>query len=164
MVESNLGIKGAPDWVNEGSQALNDKDGRLFHGMGQAPVMSDDPSLQLSVADNRARAEIARVLSSYVDQAANDYTSAAAASGENVSQQAVSQQLRSATQMNLSGARIIARWRNPKTGIIYALAELDMKQVKQSLATAKDMNDGVRRYLDAHADNLFDRFSQEKKQ
>ena len=25
MVESDLGIKGAPDWVNEGTQILNDK-------------------------------------------------------------------------------------------------------------------------------------------
>ncbi|MDO8412765.1 MAG: hypothetical protein Q7S51_03125, partial [Gallionellaceae bacterium] len=35
-VESNLGLKGAPDWVNKGSSAVNDKDGRLFHGVGSA--------------------------------------------------------------------------------------------------------------------------------
>ena len=33
-VESDLGLDHAPDWVNEGSQALNNEDGRLFHGVG----------------------------------------------------------------------------------------------------------------------------------
>jgi hypothetical protein len=163
VVESDLGITGAPDWVNEGSQALNDKNGRLFHGVGQAPSM-DDPSLQVSVADNRARAEVARILSSYVDLAASDYSSAAVSGNEKVSQVAVSQQLRSATQMNLSGARIIAHWRDKKSGIIYSLAELDMNQVKGTFAAAKDMNADVKRYMESNADNLFDRLSQEKKQ
>lgn len=163
VVESDLGIKGAPDWVNEGSQALNEKDGRLFHGVGQAPAMGDG-SLQVSTADNRARAEIARILSSYVDLAASDYTSAASVGKEHVSQQSVSQQLHSASQMNLSGARIIGRWKDKKTGTVYALAELDMKQVKETLATAKDMNADLRRYMSENAENLFDRLSQEKKQ
>ena len=66
MVESDLGIRGAPDWVNEGTQYLNDKNGRLFHGVGQAPVMGDD-SLQKTTADNRARAEVTRILTSYLD-------------------------------------------------------------------------------------------------
>ncbi len=68
MVESDLGIKGAPDWVNEGTQVLNDKDGRYFRGVGQAPPMADD-SLQISTADSRARAEVAKMISSYIDVA-----------------------------------------------------------------------------------------------
>lgn len=64
VVTSNLGIKGAPDWVNQGSQALSDHDGRLIHGIGSAPAMND-LSLQTSVADERARSEVARVLSSF---------------------------------------------------------------------------------------------------
>jgi len=163
VVESDLGVKGAPDWVNEGSQALNDKGGRLFHGVGQAPAM-DDASLQISTADNRARAEVARILSSYVDLAASDYGSAAVSGGEKASQLAVSQQLRTATQMNLSGARIIAHWKDKKSGTVYSLAELDMKQVKETLSTAGDMNADLRRYMRDNADNVFDRLSQEKKQ
>ncbi|MGH9454496.1 MAG: LPP20 family lipoprotein, partial [Terriglobia bacterium] len=65
VVPSNPGIKGAPDWVNQGSQALNDRDGRLIHGIGLAPAMND-LSLQTSTADERARAEVARVLSSFM--------------------------------------------------------------------------------------------------
>jgi hypothetical protein len=163
VVESDLGVKSAPDWVNEGSQALNDRGGRLFQGVGQAPAM-DDPSLQISAADNRARAEVARVLTTYVDLAASDFASAAASGGQTVSQQAISQQLRTASQMNLSGAKIIARWKEKKSGTIYSLAELDMNQVKQTLTMAKEMNDDVKRYMSDNAENLFDRFVQEKKQ
>src|SRR5579872_6702290 len=50
-VESNLGIKGAPDWVNKGSQALNDQSGRLIQGIASAPGMND-LSLQTSTADD----------------------------------------------------------------------------------------------------------------
>src|SRR3989338_6556854 len=87
-VESDLGIKGAPDWVNEGSNILNDKDGRLFHGVGSASVMGD-MALQKSVADDRARAEVARILSSYLDVVSNDFMSEAKAGGANVTEEAV---------------------------------------------------------------------------
>ena len=161
VVESDLGVRGAPDWVNEGSQALNDRGGRLFHGVGQAPAMGD-ASLQIATADNRARAEIARVLSSYMDLAADDYANASVAGESRTSVQQTSSQIRNSTQLHLSGARIIARWKDKRTGAVYSLAELDMNTVKATLATARDMNQDARQYLDANADNLFDRFVQEK--
>lgn len=155
VVESNLGIKGAPDWVNKGSQALNDQDGRLIHGIGSAPNMNDQ-SLQTSTADDRARAEVARVLSSFMKVATQDY-SASAGSGQNMqNDQSVSRQIQNITDQNVSGARIIAHWNDPNTGTIWSLAELDMKQVKDMVANAKDMNAGFRDYFNAHADNLFD--------
>ena len=75
MVKSDLDIKGAPDWVNEGTATLNDRGGRLIHGVGEAPPMGDE-SLQIATADDRARAEVARVLSSFMDIASSDYASA----------------------------------------------------------------------------------------
>lgn len=156
MVESDLGVKGAPDWVNEGTQILNDKGGRLFHGVGQAPVMGDE-SLQISTADNRARAEVARVLSSYIDVANKDYGSASGANGEMVSQQSISRQIESLTKTNLSGAEVIGHWRDKRNGNIYSIAELDLEQVKKIVAANQEMNQGFGTYLDEHGDNLFDR-------
>ncbi|MHB8763012.1 MAG: LPP20 family lipoprotein [Deferrisomatales bacterium] len=162
LVESDLGVKGAPDWVNQGTQILNDRGGRLFHGVGQAPELGD-ASLQVSTADNRARAELARVLSSYMDVVGTDYT-AAVGSGEGRSnQQSVSQQIQNLTKVNLSGARVIAHWKDPKTRAIYSLAELDLKQIKAATGAVQDMNPGLREHLAAHGDNLFDRLTQEKK-
>lgn len=162
QVESNLGIKGAPDWVNKGTNILNNKDGRLFHGVGSSSP-AGDMALQKSVADDRARAEVARVLSSYMDVVTNDYLSAAKAGGTTVAEEAVSRQIKSLTKVNLSGARIIGNWRDPKTNVIYSIAELDMKQVKSTLAGTQDMNDNLKRYIETSADNIFDRVAKEKK-
>lgn len=158
MVESDLRIRGAPDWVNEGTQMLNDKGGRLFHGVGSAAPMGDE-SLQKSTADERARAELARVLSSYLTVASKDYSATAGSSGETVSEQSVSRQIDNLTQINLTGARIIGRWRDKRTGVIYAIAELDMKRMKQTLEKAEQMSPGLRDFLKRESDTIFDRIA-----
>lgn len=161
-VESDLGLKGAPDWVNEGTNILNNKDGRLFHGVGSASP-TGDMSLQKSVADDRARAEVARVLSSYMDVVTSDYMAAAKSGGTGASEEAVSRQIKNLSRVNLTGARIIGSWRDPKTNIIYSVAELDMKQVKDTLSGVQDMNTDLKRYIETQADNIFDRVAKEKK-
>jgi len=167
QVESNLGIKGAPDWVNKGSNILSTKDGRLFHGVGSASLMGD-MALQKSVADDRARAEVARVLSSYLDVVSNDYM-ASAKSGETgdkntgVNEEAVSRQIKNTTKVNMAGARIIGSWRDPKSNTIWSIAELDMKYVKSTMAGVNDMNVDLKRYIETSADNIFDRVAKEKK-
>ncbi len=162
VVESDLGVKGAPDWVNEGTQILNDRGGRLFHGVGQAPAMGDE-SLQVSTADNRARAELARVLTSYMDVVSTDYTAAVGAGESRSNEQSVTQQIQSLTQVNLSGAKIIAHWKDARTGSVYSLAELDLKQIKGATGAVQDMSPGLKQYIDAHGDNLFDRLRQEQR-
>jgi hypothetical protein len=160
-VESDLGIKGAPDWVNEGTNILNDKGGRLFHGVGSAGPMGD-VALQKSTADDRARAEVARILSSYMDVVSSDYLSSARAGGASVAEESVTRQIKSLTKVNLAGAKIIGSWRDKKTNIIYSIAELDMKHVKDTVAGTQDMNDDLRRYIETRADNIFDRVAKEK--
>lgn len=167
QVESDLGIKGAPDWVNEGSSAVSTKDGRMFHGVGSASPMGD-MALQKATADDRARAEVARVLSSYLDVVSNDYT-ASARSGETgdkntgLNEEAVSRQIKNTTRINMAGARIIGSWRDPKSNTIWSIAELDMKHVKSTMAGVNDMNPEVKRYIETSADNIFDRVAKENK-
>lgn len=161
LVESNLDIDDAPDWVNEGTQILKDDNGRLFHGVGSAQTMGDE-SLQVSTADNRARAEIARILSSYMDVTLRDYAASAASAGERINQDDVERQIQNVSRINLTGARIIAHWKQPKTGVIYALAELDMKQLKTTLDQANAMSAGLRDYMGREGDNVFDKLAGEK--
>ena len=162
VVESDLGIKGAPDWVNKGTQAVNDKDGRLFHGVGAAPSLGDD-ALQRSTADDRARAEVARMLSTYIDAVSNDY-SAAAGTGTNANaDQSVQRQIKAVTKQNLAGSKIIGRWKDSRTNMVYSIAELDFRSVKTSLEGANGMNDELKRYIGRNADNIFDKVSGEKK-
>ncbi len=162
VVESDLGIRGAPDWVNKGSQALHDRDGRLFHGVGSAPAMGDD-SLQRSTADDRARAEVARVFSTYMDVVANDYTAATGSRANTEAEQAVSRQIKAVTKVNLAGAKIIGRWMDKNTRSVYSIAELDLKHVKSTVQGTKDMNDDVRRYIERNAENIFDKVAKENR-
>ncbi len=161
-VESDLGISGAPNWVNEGTNILNNKDGRLFHGVGSASQMGD-MALQKSIADDRARAEVARVLSSYLDVVSSDYMAAAKSGESSVSEESVSRQVKNLSKVNLAGARIIGSWRDPKTNVIYSIAELDMNHVKSTLAGVEDMNADLKRYIETSGDNIFDRVAKEKK-
>jgi len=158
VVESDLGIKGAPDWVNKGTSTLNDKDGRLFHGVGSSPALGDE-ALQRSTADDRARAEVARMLSTYLDVVTSDYTASSGAGGNANADQSVSRQVKAVTKQNLAGSKIIGRWKDGKTNTVYSIAELDFKAVKTTLEGANGMNDDLRRYIGRNADNIFDKVS-----
>ena len=156
-IESDLGISGAPDWVNEGTQAVSDDDGRLIQGLGMAPPMGDF-SLQKGTADSRARAEIARVLSSYIETTLNDYT--ASASGQlDVS---VEREIKTQTKLALSGAKIMGHWKNDDTGDIFSFAELDMEAVDKTLETATSLSEGFQKYYSQQAASGFNRFIEEK--
>ena len=158
QVESDLHIEDAPDWVNEGNQMLNDEDGRLFHGIGSAPPMGDH-SLQKNTADDRARAEVARVFSSYLTVASKDYSAAASQGDEQLSEQSVSRQIDNLTQVNLTGAKIIGRWQDENTGSIWSLAELDLGRVKQTLDKAQQMSPALREFLAREGEPIFDRLT-----
>lgn len=160
MVESDLGIKGAPDWVNEGTQALSDKGGRLIHGVGSAAPLGDE-SLQRSTADNRARAEVARVLSTYMDVLQQDYTASVHSAEGAAADASVSRDIKSASQVVLNGAKIIGRWKDKKTGTVYSIAELDMQRAKALIQGVESMNQGLKAYVQDHGDAVFDRFAKE---
>lgn len=154
-VKSNLGIEGAPDWVNQGNQALDDHDRRLIHGIGSAPSMND-LSLQTSTADDRARANVAQVLSSFMHVVSQDYVASAGMDKDRQNEATVSRQIESITNQNVSGAQIIAHWQDPKTGTVWSLAELDMKNVKDMVSGSQQLNAGFKNYFSSHVDNLFD--------
>ena len=82
--------------------------------MGSSPALGDE-ALQRSTADDRARAEVARMLSTYLDVVSSDY-SASAGTGSNANaDQSVSRQVKAVTKQNLAGSKIIGRWKDGKT-------------------------------------------------
>ena len=161
-VESNLHIKGAPDWVNEGTNILKHDNDRLFHGVGMAPDMGD-MSLQTSTADDRARSEVAKVLTSYMQVVSRDYTAAAKGGDDQSLESSISRQIKNVSPINLTGSRIIGHWRDQKTNVIYSLAEIDMEQLKTTLQKVQDMNEGFKDHLTSEGDHIFDRMLEEHK-
>ena len=155
-IESDMGIKGAPDWVNEGTQAVDNDDGRFVYGVAFAPPLNDE-SLQTATADSRARAELARVVSTYVDSTLSDY---AASTGDTASS-SIEQNITSSTQTLLNGAKIKGRWRDKNTGNIYSFAEMDMKALGDAIATAGKLSQNFKDFYQQNAGANFQRFMSE---
>jgi hypothetical protein len=126
--------------------------------VGSSPAMGDD-SLQRSTADDRARAEVARVFSSYMDVVSDDYSASTGTGADASAEQAVTRQIKAVTKLNLSGSKIIGRWKDDRTNMVYSISELDLKQIKSTVQGAKDMNSDLRRYIDRNAENIFDKVS-----
>jgi len=161
VVESNLNIEDAPDWVNEGTNILKTQGNRMFHGVGSATTM-DDFSLQKSTADNRARAEVAKILSSYMKIMSSDYSASAKSGDDQHSEQNVTREINNITELNVAGVKIIANWRSKEGGTIYSLAELDMKSVKDIMKNVNSMNTNLGKYIGNNANNVFDRMAEGK--
>ncbi|MCG8533664.1 MAG: hypothetical protein MI808_01060 [Pseudomonadales bacterium] len=155
-IESDLGIKGAPDWVNEGTQAVDNDDGRFIYGVAFAPPLNDE-SLQMSTADSRARAELARIIGTFVDSTLNDY---AASSGDTASA-SIERNITTTTQTLLSGAKIKGHWRDKNTGNIYSFAEMDMKKLDDAISAAEKLSQSFKEYYSKNASANFERFLSE---
>lgn len=160
-------IKGAPDWVNRGSRLLfGNNDARLFHGVAYAAPMGD-MALQKSVADDMARAEAARILTAFVEIAYADYRASgrrgrAGEMNTALKDDPVLRQIKSISNANLAGIRISGSWRDLKSYDVWTIAELDLKQVKRTLADLSDINADFKLHLEMNADNIFDRIIRER--
>ncbi|MEE8059844.1 MAG: LPP20 family lipoprotein [Pseudomonadales bacterium] len=154
-IESDLGIDGAPDWVNEGTQAIDNDKGQLLHGVGVAPTMGDT-SLQKNTADNRARAEIASILKTYIDSTLIDYT---ASVGDNADMN-IEREIRTTTQLALSGSRILGYWKDQNNGDIYAFAELSLDAIDDLIATADNLSGTFKQFYRQKSNANFERFMQ----
>ena len=152
-------VAGVPVWVTAGTSLLRDKDSRLFQGVGYAPTMND-LSRQKSVADDHARAEVSQLLSLYLEEILKSFLADTKNRGGSVATEVISTQIKSIS--NIPGTKTGGGWRDPKSGIIYSRAELNLRQVKRTLAGVTDMNEELRRYIETQADSIFDQVVKRK--
>ena len=151
-----------PDWVLQGSRAFKDAGVRAFYGVGVVSGIRNQ-ALARSVADQRARAEIARILKTYSTSLLRDYQAATTAGdfSRSSEEQHVEQTLKTFTEATLTGVRIVDRWVDPRDGTVYSLARLDLKTLKQTLEQVQELEEAVRNYVRQHAEEAFDRLEQE---
>ena len=114
-------IKGAPDWVNKGSTFTNTKDGRMFYGVS-AVSLQGDMALQKSIAEDKAVAETARVLSSYLDAVSAEYMNSARPHDADVSSDVVARKTEEAAAQQV------------KEAIVRQIDDVIARQFKESVS------------------------------
>jgi hypothetical protein len=148
-------VRERPDWVDKGSGAFDVDKGKVFYGVGVASGIKNLALLR-STADNRARAEVAKILETYVAVLAKDYMASTTAGDMSATaeEQNVEQALKTFTKTTLHGAEIIDRWRDPADGTQYSLCELDLFVFKNALDDYKELDAKVRDYVRKNAEKL----------
>ncbi|MER3423976.1 MAG: hypothetical protein C4293_12855 [Nitrospiraceae bacterium] len=150
---------GPPKWVKQGS-SFNDK---AFYGVGSVNGIKNEP-LAWEAAQNRARAEVARNFETYTGYLMRDYAASTTAGDftRNTEEQNVERAIKTFTAVTLSGVQQVDRYKDVKTGTYYVLAKLNLSDMKEQLAQAKELNAQVRDFVRKNADRLFERLEKEE--
>jgi len=144
-----------PAWVDGGSGAFKgDGTAHVLHGVGSSSGIRN-AALARTTADNRARAEIAKIFEVYSASLMKDYMASTTAGDMSKSseEQHVEQAIKTFSATTLRGVEIIDHWIAPD-GTWYALAQLDMADVNKGLDDAKDLNAKVKAYVRQNADRV----------
>ena len=157
--------EGRPAWVDQGSGAFDVDKEKIFYGVGIASGISNK-ALLVSTADNRARAEIAKILETYVAFLAKDYMASTTAGDMSASaeEQHVEQALKNFTKTTLHGTIIIDHWRDPKDGSLFSLCEMDLFAFKDALNNYKELDSQVRDYVRENAEKLHKQLEEMERQ
>ena len=155
----------APKWVLVGGGAFTDDKGKAFYGVGSATGIKNY-SLQRQIADDRARADLAKVFEYYVETLTKDYqahTTAGsfATSSEEQNAEAAVKVVVSST---LRGVTIIDHFEIPERRELISLARLDYDAFKQNVTQAeefKQLPQQVREDIKDRADALHEEMEEE---
>jgi cytochrome c551/c552 len=153
-VAEGLIIKDAPDWVNDITAYKKEQSLRLFQGVSSAPRMNN-PQLQNAIADKRARRELHRIFTAYTDALSNDYQAAG-------NKAPSAEQLINLVQAVLPDAKIVARWRDKRTGLLFFHIQLNLAAVEKIVADSQGIDPPLKRYLQKNGKAIFDRLSEGK--
>ena len=141
-----------PEWVLKGSGAFGGEAGRVFYGVGSVSGIKNH-ALARTTADNRARAEIAKIFEVYSASLMKDYMASTTAGDMSASseEQHVQQAIKTFSATTLSGVQIVDHWFHPD-GTVYALAQLDLENFTNNLDKMKELNKEVRDYVRKNAE------------
>lgn len=144
-----------PAWVMKGGGAFDVEKGKVFYGVGIASGIKNKALLR-QTAENRARAEIAKTMETYVATLSKDYMASTTAGDMSKSseEQHVETALRTFSKATLHGAAIVDRWMDPSDGSLYALCELDLFSFKEALDNYKELDKQVKDYVRDNAEKL----------
>lgn len=144
-----------PEWVMKGSGAFGGEEGRVFYGVGSVSGIKN-PALARTTADNRARAEVAKIFETYSASLMKDYMASTTAGDMSASseEQHVENAIKTFSAATLSGVQIVDHWFHPVDGSVYALARLDLENFTDNLNKMKELNAQVRDYVRQNAERV----------
>jgi hypothetical protein len=143
-----------PEWVLKGSGAFGGDEGRVFYGVGSVTGIQN-PSLARTTADNRGRAEIAKIFQTYSASLMKDYAASTTAGDMTASseEQHVEQAIKTFSAMTLSGVQMVDHWYHPD-GTVYALARLDLAALTDGLEKMKELSAEIRDHVRKNAERV----------
>jgi hypothetical protein len=152
----------APEWVVKGSGAFTTDRDKVFHAVGSAFGINN-PALLRTMAENRARNEIAKVFQFYTASLMKDYMASTTAGVPDVSSEEhhIEQAIKTVTAMTLSGVIVVDYWQNPQTGEFFSLAELDLKTFGGNVGKLKELDPKIRDYIRENAERLHEELERE---
>ncbi|MBI4374917.1 MAG: LPP20 family lipoprotein [Elusimicrobia bacterium] len=153
----------APDWVNKGNGAFKESGQAVIYGVGISQGIRNR-ALAVTSADERARAEIAKIMNTYVSVLTKDYMASTTAGDMSKSseEQHVSQTLKNFAKFTLNGAMIVDHWKDPSDGTMFALAKLDIASIRKTLEESKELDAKMRDFVRANAEKAFDELAAEE--
>lgn len=161
VLNESLNDQGVPSWVSEGSNIFKSKQGRLFHGVGSAPMLGDF-SLQTAAANRRAREEFARIVSSYVEIVSREYIATGQATHAGFNEQVVMRHVNKLAKMDLSKVEVVGHWTDGESKVIYAIAQMDIERVRQMIRDIVSTNKGLSAYINVEGNSIFDRMAKKE--
>jgi len=150
-----------PDWVKTGS--YSEKESKAFYGVGEVMGIRNEP-LAWDAADNRARVQIAKILSAYTAYLMRDYAASTTATQfqKTAEDQHIEEAIKTFSAATLNGVRPVDRYKDEKKGIYYVVVKMDLENVKDLLTQSKDLNNQAREFVRKNADRAFDRLEKEE--
>ena len=148
----------APEWVLIGGGAFTDDRGKAFYGVGSATGIKNY-SLQRQVADDRARADLAKVFEYYVETLTKDYQAhtTAGSFAESTEEQNSEAALKVVVSQTLRGVVIVDHFEVIERGELLSLARLDYDAFKRNIEQAESFQElppQVREDIKERADAL----------
>jgi hypothetical protein len=150
-----------PKWVKTGTYA--GQDSKAFYGIGEVMGIHNEP-LAWDTAENRARAQMAKVLSTYTAYLMRDYAASTAAGDfkRTTEEQNIEEATKTFAAATLNGVRPVDRYKDEKKGIYYVVVKMDLEDVKDMLTQSKELNSQMRDFVRKNADRAFERLEKEE--
>ncbi len=158
---SLVACESQPKWVKTGTYKPEEK--KAFYSMGEVMGVRNEP-LAWDAAENRARAQMVKILSTYTAYLMRDYAASTAASdfARTAEEQHVEVATKTFAAATLNGVRPVDRYKDEKKGIYYVVVKMELDDVKDMLMQSKELNSQMRDYVRQNADRAFERLEKEE--